>query len=100
MATASGNGAALWPRGVQSLQDCPNDLVVAVGHAEFILARSADLMEGEHPPHWMWAHDEELQAHFERVKRDRDKKFGGGSKNDDDEPPEGWVQNEFAEGLR
>jgi hypothetical protein len=100
MAVSTGDGSVLWPQGVTSIQECPNDLVMAVAHANYIISTSEQLMEGEHPPHWMWAFADELQAHFERIKRKRDEKFGRGSSSDDEEPPEGWSQNELARNLR
>jgi hypothetical protein len=99
MASTGGNQSVMWPKGVTHITDCPNDLVMATAHAQYILAASSQLMEEEHPPHWKWAFPEELNAHFERVQRKRDEKFGN-KKQDDDEPAEGWVQNDYARNLR
>lgn len=95
----TGNGAAMWPKGVSHIEDCPNDLVMAVAHAEYILNTSSNLMEGEHPPHWKWAFADELDVHFERVKRKREEKFSS-KKQEDEEPANGWAQNEYARNLR
>ena len=102
LAMATGQGSAIWPQGVTSITECPNDLVMALMHANFIIEASANLMEDEDMPDWKWAFSDLVQAHFERIKEAREKKFGGKkSSNDDaDEPPGGWLENEYARNLR
>lgn len=100
MAMAHGDGASMWPLGISSVQDCPMDLVMAISHATNILRSQENLMEDEHPPMWKWAFEEEIELHFERVKRKRDERFGGKPKEEHDEPPTGWAQNELARNLR
>lgn len=97
---ATGDGSLLWPEGCTSIQQVPHDLVAAYHHATYILKTSEALMEEEMPPDWMWAFPEELETHFERIKRERDKRFGGGGNSKDDPLPDGWVQNEYAKDLR
>ena len=96
-AMSTGDGGSFWPDGV-SVNEAPNDLVTAFAHAAYIISSSENLMEGEAPPDWMWAFPTELEAHFERVKRDRDKKYGRGG--GDDESGGEWVSNSYAEELR
>lgn len=52
-----------------------------------------ELPEDERPPRRMWLDDEGLKAHFDRIRRDRDAKYGadGGAG-----PIEDPVQNQAA----
>ncbi len=47
------------------------------------------------PPRWMWALDEELSQHFERIQAKR--KHGNDDDDDDDEPAGPMMRNEYAE---
>lgn len=51
-----------------------------------------NLLEAEQPPRWMWALDEDLAEHFERIKSDRD----AGRDPDDDSGDGPMMQNEYA----
>lgn len=63
----------------------------AISHAAMILNWFENLLENEQPPRWMWALDEDLAQHFERVKADRD------SGMDSDPGGDGpMMQNEYA----
>lgn len=73
---------------------------MAVAHATYILKTSEQLMEDEHPDTWKWAFSEEMEVHFERIKKKRDAKYGNKRSDDDDEPANGWQQNEYARNLR
>jgi len=55
------------------------------------------LEDGEQPPRSIWFNEEELSAHFERVKADRKAKYGG--KDDGPGPIEDPVENQAAKGL-
>jgi hypothetical protein len=90
----------LWPKGVTSYDECPNDLAMATIHATFILNSMENLMEGEEMAEWKWAFPEEVETHFERIKEARKKKFGSSDNSRDDDPPGGMVQNELARNLR
>lgn len=100
MAMTGGDGSAMWPQDCKAMQDVPNDLVMAVAHAQYILRSSEQLMEDEHPPHWKWAFQDEINAHFERLKRKREAKYSGKSTSDDEEPAGGMAQNELTRNLR
>lgn len=52
------------------------------------------------PPDWKWAFSEEMETHFERIKRKRDERFSGKKSSKDEPMPDGWVQNEYAKDLR
>lgn len=64
---------------------------MALAHAVMILGWQENLLEGEMPPRWTWALDEELNRHFERVKADRD----SGRDADSDDGP--MMTNEYAQ---
>ena len=46
------------------------------------------------PPSWMWHLDWEIEQWFEKVKIERDKKFGGSSASVDDDESEGGLFEE------
>jgi hypothetical protein len=72
-----------------------------VSRAVLILSWQENLTKDETPPRWMWALDEDLNEHFQRVKEERDRKYGTGSDDDDDdrhERPSGpMLKNELAQ---
>lgn len=71
---------------------------MAISHANWILDASENLAdESERPKHWMWAHDELMEAHFERVRKAREEKYGGKKK---EEESENMMANELAEQYR
>lgn len=57
-------------------------------------------MKKEMPPEWMWALDDELIDHFDRVEAEREAKYGTGDDDEDDEHESGglMMQNEYAKG--
>lgn len=79
---ATGSGHLLWPRAT-SVEDVPHDFVVALDQAIKINSWFENLSSDEIPPSWMWPLDWELHDHFQRVKEERDKKYGS---SDDTEP--------------
>lgn len=50
------------------------------------------------PPEWMWLLDEELIDHFERIKSERQSRYGTPSRDDDDGDNGLMMQNEYARG--
>lgn len=99
LAETTGDRTLIWPSWCNGIDEVPYELFAAASHASYVLAASATLMEEEQPPQWMWAFDTEISTHFERVKRERDKKYKRKS-GDDDEAPGEWKQNELAANLR
>lgn len=87
----------MFPEGIDSIADIPNDLFRAIVHAYRVIDWYADLTEKEMPPEWMWAHEDALETHLNRVIEDRKSKYGLSSSGDSDETP-GMVQNELAKG--
>lgn len=74
----------------------PADLLDAIGHGRMILGWHEHLQEEDIPPRWMWALDEELERHFDRVKARRE---AGHRWGDDDDEEHGLViRNEYAKG--
>lgn len=51
------------------------------------------------PPQWMWHCDKELDVWFERVKEEREEKYGRGA-GDKDSDGSSSVQNELARDRR
>lgn len=96
----SGSGHLLWPRGVDSIQDVPQDLVVAIEHAYKILSWHENMVNKEDiPPEWMWSLDWELEVWFLELQRKREAAGtpAGGGAVVEDAP---MMQNELAAGLR
>lgn len=51
------------------------------------------------PPEWMWLLDEELIDHFDRIKSERQARYGTSSRSNDDDDDNGlMMQNEYARG--
>lgn len=49
------------------------------------------------PPEWMWLLDEDLIDHFEKVRGDREDRYGTSSRDKDDDSGL-MMQNEYAKG--
>jgi hypothetical protein len=88
--------AVLWPKGVDSIDEVPADLMRAITHAFRILDWYENLMEEEQPPEWMWPFEDELEIWFEDVQRARADKHSGGGGSDDVAVP--LMGNELATG--
>lgn len=86
----------LFPEGISSLYDMPHTLFHSIGRTLVQLSWD-ELPEKERPPKRIWKDDEALVAHFERVKREREREFGSSSGQ---KPIEDPVDNEAAAGLR
>lgn len=69
-----------------------------IDHALKILNWQENLTSDEMPPQWMWAHDDELNFHFDEVERRRKDRFGGGSSSMAEEAP--MMENALARGRR
>lgn len=52
------------------------------------------------PPEWMWPIDELIAEHFERVREERDEKYGTTSDKDDGDTKVPLMQNELSKGRR
>lgn len=99
LATAAKQGgglSVLWPRGCTSVEDLPADLSMAISHAFLILSWHENLVKEEIPPRWMWAHDDELKYHWEKVEAKRKEKYGGNDSDQDLDSPD-RMRNEYAE---
>lgn len=94
-ARKGGNGSLLWPKGCETIEDVPADLVRAIQHAFKILDWHENLIEEEIPPEWMWNLDHELEPWFERVDEDRKSKYGGGQDTNKE-----TMRNEYAAQFR
>lgn len=55
-----------------------------------------NLPEKELPPRWMWALDEDLSEHFDRIKAQRDNP--NANDDSDDQPGAPMLINEYAKG--
>jgi len=84
----------LLPDGIDDVRDIPHLLFNAIRRALVFLSFS-DLPQDEQPPHRIWLDDEALNSHFERVKRERDAKYGTGGKGAIEDP----VENQAAASL-
>lgn len=83
----------MWPLGTTA-ETVPADFIAALDQAVKITNWFENLAPDEIPPQWMWPFDWELEAHFDRVKEARDKKY---NTNDSAEPDgEQWEENQYA----
>lgn len=67
----SGDGAFLWPKGCNSIEEIPQDLASAIAHATFIVHLQKQMHSDEMPPQWMWPFSDELEEWFEAVEEKR-----------------------------
>ncbi len=73
-------GSEIIPEGL-TLLSIPNDLFVAIEHASRVLSWQENLASDECPPSWMWNLDWEIESWFEKVKIERERKYGTNSKS-------------------
>lgn len=103
-AKAGGDGRALLPHGIQSVDEVPWDLARGIDHAHRVLSWQEHLSKEEVPPKWMWPHEEELVVWFEEVQIARDEKYGGGSDTSNGDyreaPVEGMMSNAASDRRR
>lgn len=57
---------------------------MAVQHADLICSWQEALPRDEMPPRWMWPFPDELAVWFERVEREREKKYKTGGRSEPD----------------
>lgn len=84
--------SALFPPGIERLDDMPYTLFRAINRAVAILSWE-ELPEKERPPKSLWDDDERLVEWFDRIKRNRDREAEGQGIEDP-------VENDMAKGLR
>lgn len=89
-----GDVSQLLPPGVETLRDMPHPVFSATRQALIFLSFE-ELPEDETPRKSIWNDGEALKEHFDRVKVDRKRKYGGDSSSDIEDP----VQNEAARAL-
>lgn len=87
----------LWPEGVTSVEQVPDQLTNAINHAVRIISWMENYSEEEMPPKWMWHLEHELEPWFNSVKSKRDRDRAG----PEEAREEGeYMTNEFTAGLR
>lgn len=89
-----GGISSLLPAGVDSLDDCPFPLFDAIQRGLVILSWD-ELPRDERPPRRIWDNDPALIEHFERVDRERERKFSVAGAGSIDDP----VSNDAARSL-
>lgn len=88
------------PRECDSVEDIPNDLIVAIEQAQRIITWQENSLRGEMPERWMWHLDHEIVAHFDRVEAERDEKYGGDSSSSESDTEQPMMVNEYAARMR
>jgi len=82
-----------------TVENAPSDLISAIDQALKILSWQENLPSDEMPPRWMWHLDWELEAHFTKIKNERDRKFAqpsSSSDSGDHEEGDMWDDNAFS----
>jgi hypothetical protein len=82
VAKDTGDGRFLWPSGIDTIEEVPDELLRAIEHATTVLVWYENLPKEDMPPEWMWHLPKQLDLHFKMV----DEKRSGGSSDSDDEP--------------
>lgn len=82
-----------------TVEDIPQDLMLAIEHAQRIISWQENMVEDEMPERWKWHLDHEIKDHFERVAAARDEKYGTKS-GSDETPDEPMMVNEYAARMR
>lgn len=88
----------LLPPGIENVRDIPYRWFEAIRMALVFLSFD-ELPNEERPPRSIWLQEDKLGAWFERVERDRDQKYGGGSGGGDTLLEGETVENKAAAGL-
>jgi hypothetical protein len=70
--------------------------VLAIDHAQSILAWHEHMKTEDIPPKWMWHLADELGDHFDRLRAAQGS--GRSDTDDDSEMPGQYIQNEYARG--
>ena len=97
-------GSEILPEGF-TLQNMPNDLFTAIEQATRVISWQENLTSDECPPRWMWHLDWELETWFEKIKIERERKYGskGPKPGDPDYNDEGdamFEENVYFERLK
>lgn len=77
VAKDSGDGRFLWPKGCETIEEVPDELLRVIEHAQNVLSWHENLMSEDIPPKWMWHLPDQLDLHFKMVEDKRGKKDGG-----------------------
>lgn len=87
----------LLPEGIRTIADLPHSLHDAITVALRYLSWE-ELPEDERPPRGIYVDGEKLKAHFTKVKKERDEKYGGkdGQSREIEDP----VSNDAAKALK
>lgn len=81
----------MWPSGCDRVELLPWDFLMAVRHAQRILAWFENRREKDIPPEWMWPFPDEIDRWFDDVDRK--------DKPERESPDSGWEDNELAAEL-
>lgn len=72
VAKDSGDGRFLWPKGVDTIEEVPEELLRVIEHAGTVLIWHENLPQEDIPPSWMWPLQDQLDLHFKMVDDKRD----------------------------
>lgn len=75
VARDTGEGQFLWPKGIDCIEEVPDELLRVVEHATTVLNWYDNLPSSDMPPRWMWHLPDQLDLHFKKVEESR----GGGT---------------------
>ncbi len=75
---------ALLPDDASKFADVSQEFIICIQHASTVLGWYEDLTGDEMPPAWMWPFPDELDLHFDGVKKARKDKYSTGSDEDSD----------------
>ena len=95
-----GSIVALWPAGISTIEDLPNDLILSIAHAQRVCNWQENLVRDEMPPHWMWHLDHEIISWFEKVEEMRNEKYSGVDSGATSADSQEMQPNEFAANMR
>lgn len=80
----TGSGHLMWPEG-KNVETISNDLFLVIEHSLRIISWQENLPSDECPPAWMWHLDWELETWFDKIKKDRENKYGTSSSSSNDD---------------
>lgn len=81
--------------------EIPHELSISIAHSLVIDSWFEHLPTDERPPEWMWPLPWEVEQWFDRVEKERDKKYGSSGDGTDDNIVEPDLEpNVYAEALR
>lgn len=79
VARDTGDGHFLWPKGIDRIEDVPDELLRVIEHSTTILNWYENLSSTDIPPRWMWHLPEQLDLHFKKVEESRSSGTPSGS---------------------